>query len=85
MDQRMTTGRLKVASHLSEWFDEFGAYHRDEKGQIVKVRDDLMSATRVAIMAKRFARAVPIGNFKMNRTRTGQASDVDFDPFCPGD
>lgn len=55
MDDRFRTGRLKVASHLEPWFEEFREYHRED-GKIVKVRDDLMSATRILVMAKRFAR-----------------------------
>ena len=42
---RMQTGRFKVFSNQKEWFDEFRLYHR-HNGQIVKVFDDLMSATR---------------------------------------
>lgn len=61
MDERMATGRLQVASHLSEWFDEYRMYHR-EKGQIVKLRDDLMSATRYAIMCLRYAETEPVQN-----------------------
>jgi phage terminase large subunit-like protein len=51
---RLETGRLRVASHLSEWFEEYRLYHR-KNGVIVKVRDDLMSATRYALMMLRFA------------------------------
>lgn len=54
---RMQTGRLKVAKHLNEWFDEFRLYHRKD-GKIVKERDDLMDATRYAIMMLRFAKAL---------------------------
>ena len=60
MDERIKGGRLKVASHLEEWFEEYRDYHRKD-GLIVKVRDDIMSATRVGIMAKRFARPVMLG------------------------
>jgi hypothetical protein len=35
-------------------------YHRKD-GQIVKERDDIMSATRIAVMMKRYAKAVPLG------------------------
>lgn len=38
---RMMTGRLKVAKHLNDWWEEFRLYHRED-GKIVKVRDDLM-------------------------------------------
>jgi hypothetical protein len=61
MYDRMMTGRLKVASHLSEWWEEFRLYHRDE-GKIVKVRDDLISATRYAMMMLRFAKVQQINN-----------------------
>lgn len=51
---RMQTGRFKVFSHLGDWFEEFRMYHRKD-GKIVKLDDDLMSATRYANMMKRFA------------------------------
>lgn len=54
MLDRMQTGRLKVFDHLNEWFEEFRMYHRKD-GKIVKVDDDLMAATRYALMMKRFA------------------------------
>jgi hypothetical protein len=46
----METGRLKVAAHLNDWFEEFRLYHRKD-GRIVKERDDLMDATRYLIMS----------------------------------
>lgn len=58
MLDRMQTGRFKVFSHLKEWFDEFRLYHRKD-GKIVKERDDLLSATRYAVMMKRFAEVEP--------------------------
>jgi phage terminase large subunit-like protein len=54
MFDRMQTGRLKVFSHLRDWFDEFLTYHRKD-GLIVKLADDLMSATRYAMMMRRYA------------------------------
>lgn len=54
MLDRMQTGRLRVFSHLADWFEEFNLYHRKE-GLIVKLNDDLMSATRYAMMMRRFA------------------------------
>jgi phage terminase large subunit-like protein len=59
-DERERTGRLKVARHLSDWLEERRMYHRKD-GQIVKVKDDLMSATRVGLMMKRFAKSVQLG------------------------
>lgn len=58
---RMTSGRFKVFGHLNEWFEEFRTYHR-EKGLIVKLRDDLLSATRIGIMDLRFAITEPLPN-----------------------
>lgn len=55
MYDRMTTGRFKVARHLKDWWEEFRIYHRKD-GMIVKLQDDLMSASRIGVMAKRFAR-----------------------------
>lgn len=51
---RMQTGRLKVFSHLADWFEEFNLYHRKD-GLIVKKGDDLLSATRYGVMMRRFA------------------------------
>jgi phage terminase large subunit-like protein len=51
----MQTGRFKVFKHLNDWFEEFRLYHRKE-GRVVKERDDLMAATRYALMMKRFAK-----------------------------
>ncbi len=55
MLDRMKSGRLKVFKEFIEWFEEYRMYHR-LKGQIVKERDDLMAATRYAIMMIRFAK-----------------------------
>ena len=58
MLDRMKTGRLKVASHLTKWFEEFRMYHRKD-GKVVKERDDLMAATRYGIMMIRHAEVEP--------------------------
>lgn len=52
---RMQTGRLKVFRHLTEWVEEFNLYHRKD-GLIIKRGDDLLSATRYALMMRRFAK-----------------------------
>jgi phage terminase large subunit-like protein len=49
---RMQTGRFKVFKHLNDWWEEFGLYHRKD-GKVFKEGDDLMSATRYAIMSLR--------------------------------
>jgi len=53
--ERMSTGRFKVFSHMTEWFEEFRMYHRKD-GKVVPLKDDLMSATRYAVMSLRHAR-----------------------------
>lgn len=80
MAERMRAGKFKVFRHLSEWFDEYRHYHRKD-GQLVKVRDDLMSATRVAVMARRGAQ---LRDNVLQQLRGGQtpvARDIDIDPF----
>jgi phage terminase large subunit-like protein len=52
---RMETGRFKVFKHLNDWFEEFRLYHRKD-GRVHKEGDDLMSATRYAVMMLRYAR-----------------------------
>lgn len=54
MLERMQTGRFKVDQNLAQWWEEFRMYHRKD-GKVVKERDDLMSATRYAMMMLRFA------------------------------
>ena len=51
---RMQTGRFKVFKHLNDWWEEFRLYHRKD-GKVVKEDDDLMAATRYALMMLRFA------------------------------
>jgi len=58
MLDRMKTGRLNVAEHLAEWGQEFRLYHRKD-GRVVKEQDDLLSATRYALMMLRFAKTEP--------------------------
>ena len=58
MLDRMLTGRIKVAAHLRDWFDEFRLYHRKD-GKIVKEYDDLLSATRYLMMMLRYAKTKP--------------------------
>lgn len=46
----LSRGQLKVFSSLTNWFNEYRIYQRDEKGKIVKEHDHLMDATRYLIM-----------------------------------
>jgi len=59
MQQRMDTGRFKVAATLNNWFEEFREYHRtlDKNGlsQIYDKNEDLICSTRYAVMMLRYA------------------------------
>lgn len=59
MLSRMESQQLRVAAHLGDWWEEFRMYHRKD-GKVVKVMDDLMSATRYGIMMLRHAIAEPV-------------------------
>lgn len=63
MLDRMLTGRFKVASHLNDWWEEFALYHRKD-GKVVKVLDDLISATRYGVMSVRYAVPSPVNKTK---------------------
>lgn len=55
---RMNDGRWKVFDGMCPlWMDEFHLYHRDE-GKLVKEHDDLICASRYALMMLRYARIV---------------------------
>lgn len=55
----MQGGRFKVFDHLSDWFEEFRVYHRQD-GKIVALYDDLLSASRYGWMSKAFATVAPV-------------------------
>lgn len=54
MLDRMLTGRWKVFSTCTHWLEERRLYHRKD-GKIVKERDDVLSASRYALMMLREA------------------------------
>jgi len=54
IQEDLTYGRAKVFSIFPEFFEEYRNYHT-ENGQIVAIREDLMSAWRYAFMSVRFA------------------------------
>lgn len=74
MLQMMLTDRFKVFDHLAEWFEEFNMYHRKD-GLIVKESDDILSATRYAVMMRRFAQVIatpaPVGSMR----QVGRSTD----------
>jgi phage terminase large subunit-like protein len=80
MEERLAGKKLLVAAHLFEWFDEYGGYHRLD-GKIVKVDDDLMSATRVGIMDLRHAKTVEHFRIPRAGAEPQQAEGLDFALF----
>jgi hypothetical protein len=62
---RMQQGRWKVFSDCQHWLEERRMYHRD-KGKVVKLKDDVISSSRYAMMMLRFAATKPI---KPTKTR----------------
>lgn len=54
----MRKGKFKIFRGLAPLLDEFRQYHRDDKGKVVKVRDDLLDAVRYAYMMRRSAKRV---------------------------
>lgn len=79
IDQREGTGRFKVFNTCTAYLDERRRYHRKD-GQIVKEFDDILSAARIAVMAKRFARAGVYAAGK--NSGPSMASGIDFDLFA---
>lgn len=79
MQQRMETGRFKVAKTLEPWWEEYRMYHRtlDKNGlsQIHDKNEDLMCSTRYGVMMLRFAVSqmqVESVEDRWNRNRRGQ-------------
>lgn len=79
MLMREATGRLKVASHLQDYFEERRFYHRKD-GMIVKLKDDIISATQKALMMKRYAKPVVLGGKRPDPAHFGgKAKGAEFD------
>ena len=78
--ERMASNRCKVASHLSQFFEEFRGYHRKD-GKIVKERDDILSAFRIGVMMKRFAKQVQLGGQSPHSSR----KNISYVPDGSGD
>lgn len=52
--ERIKTGRFKVFSNLSSWFEEYRNYHRKDN-KLSDIMDDILSATFYAYMMRRYA------------------------------
>jgi terminase large subunit-like protein len=68
MYDRFQTGRLKVFAHLKQYFEEMRMYHRKE-GKVVLLFDDLISASRYALMCLRFSSVSPRTRAKHKQRR----------------
>lgn len=85
MLDRMQTGRLKVFATEVDWFAEKRGYHRKAQKnglevKIVKLRDDLLSATRYGIMMLRHAMLTPALRSE-NRKKAMAANALGGDPL----
>ena len=76
MYNRMQTGRLKVFSNLMDWFKEKRMYHTKD-GKVVRKGEDIMSATRYAVMSIRHARA-KVSHRNKVRVMRGSINPIDF-------
>jgi len=80
MEMRFESGRLRVFRQHSDWFEEYRHLHRT-KGEVVKVRDDLLSATRTALMSLRYAK-LPTPSTRPNLpTHGGTFGAGGYDPL----
>lgn len=74
----MRSGQFKVFNHLHDWFEEKNMYHRDDRNKIVPTRDDIMSATRYAVMMRRYA--ISSVQADLLHSPLTQTADVEYDP-----
>jgi len=74
ISNRISDGRFKVFSTLTEWFNEYRNYHQKD-GKIVDKNDDLMAMTRYGVQSIRHFRKDVIEKIVFNqRTGTNSAS-----------
>ncbi len=84
LDDRCATGRFLVMDvpENAVFFEEYRQYHR-ERGLLVKIDDDVLSAVFKGLMMKRYAKPVALGDDPRGVTATRRQSGMaqDFDPF----
>ena len=69
MYEYMRTGKFKVFSNQLQWMEEKRLYHRKD-GQVVPKYDDIISATRYAMIMRRYGMVrPPIGPTEIRPTR----------------
>jgi Terminase RNaseH-like domain len=76
----MKRGAFAIASHMTELAEEILSYHRDEDYKIVKLRDDLISATRYAWMMRRSGKV--LGDCELYGRSPG-VDGAQYDPRPP--
>lgn len=75
--ERLSTGRIRVARNLENFWGEYRLYRRDDKGRVVKERDHLMDCLRYAVMSG-LAIAIP----KPTALTTRPKFEAEYDPFA---
>lgn len=70
MQERFSSGRLKIDETLEAFWEEYRLYHRKD-GEIVKINDDITSAIRYAVMMKRYAEQKTTIHFRSLDCATG--------------
>ncbi len=77
--QRIAEGRLKVAAHLTGWFDSAELYRYGEDGKPIKDgKEDEMDATRYLVVSERYAERVPSIDNSFNREEGGVYDSTDI-------
>lgn len=80
--QRLSTGRMKVFSHLQNWLAEYRVYRRDDHGKIVKEFDHLMDATRYLVVS-----GIHVAGFSPEYTQAVKGNkpkhEFNYDPLDP--
>lgn len=77
LNQIMERGTLFIAPHNTELIEQLGSWHRDEKERIVKTKDDLAQALRIALMTSgRSPTPIPLMAWREISTSTCSASRV---------
>jgi hypothetical protein len=86
MESMFAAKQILFPTHLVGLHDEYLKYHRVD-GKIVKEGDDLMSALRIAIMDRRYARPLVGSGFERDQARsrfargTANHPDGECDPW----
>ena len=74
---RLATGKLKVAAHCRDWFEEYRSYHRKDR-KVVREFCDLMDSTRVLVMGIKQLRYIEMRGFASQYRQPQQKRDWDI-------